>query len=265
MLALKLLLVPMFLLLVSLAGKRWGAAVAGWLAGLPVVTGPILFFLAVERGAGFASQAATLSLSAALASVSFSVAYAHAAQRLSWPAALCLGLGAWTCAAAGLAQLPVSAWWSPAAALVLALLTLLLAPQVFPLARALPVPRRVTWVELACRMAAGALLTVGVTVAAAQLGPAWSGLLAVFPILGIVLAVFSHRSQGSAFAAALLRAMATGLYSFVAFCGVLSVALLPLGVAWAFVLASAASLSVQAATLRRFAAVRSRGAANSAT
>ena len=50
MLALKLLLVPCFLLLVSLAGRRWGAHVVGWLAGLPVVAGPILYFLALEQG-----------------------------------------------------------------------------------------------------------------------------------------------------------------------------------------------------------------------
>ncbi|MBX3623148.1 MAG: hypothetical protein KF891_24535 [Rhizobacter sp.] len=256
MLLLKLLLVPMFLLLVSLAGKRWGAAMAGWLAGLPVVSGPILFFLAVERGAGFASQAAALSLAAVLASVSFSVAYSHAAQRLAWPVSLCVGLLAWSVAAVGLSLLPVSAWRS----LAVSLATLLVAPRVFPAARAQAAPRQVTHAELAWRMAAGALLTVGVTVAAARLGSVWSGLLAVFPILGIVLAVFSHRSQGSAFAAALLRAMATGLYSFVAFCFVVSLALPPLGTALAFVLATAASLSVQATTLRRFAAARTRAA-----
>lgn len=247
MLALKLLLVPAFLLLVSLAGKRWGASVAGWLAGLPVVTGPILFFLAVERGAVFTAGAAAMSLSAVLASVAFSVAYSHAAHRMPWPAALVLGLCAWVLGAAGLSMLPVSA----PLALGVSLLTLLLAPRLFPATRVQAGARRITAVELACRMGAGAALTLGVTWVAASVGPAWSGLLAVFPILGIVLAVFSHRSQGSAFAAALLSAMATGLYSFVAFCFVLSLALVPLGVAAAFGLATAASLAVQAASLRR--------------
>lgn len=83
MLLLKLLLVPGFLLLLSLAGKRWGPSIAGWLAGLPVVAEPILFFLAVERGSAFASTAAISSLSAVFASVAFNVAYAHAAQRVS--------------------------------------------------------------------------------------------------------------------------------------------------------------------------------------
>jgi uncharacterized membrane protein (GlpM family) len=251
-LLLKLLLVPLFLLLVSLAGKRWGPSVAGWLAGLPVVAGPILFFLAIERGVGFASDAAALSLSAVLASVAFSMAYAHAGRRLAWPLALVIGLVAWAVAACGLALLPMSAML----ALVIALLTLWLAPRAFPVADLQPSGRTITNVELACRMLAGAALTFAVTGAAALFGPAWSGLLAVFPILGIVLAVFSHRSQGPAYAAALLRAMATGLYSFVAFCFVLSLALPVLGLALAFSVATLASLAVQAGTRGRFAGPR---------
>jgi len=35
MLALKLVLVPGFLLLVTLAARRWGPSFGGWLAGLP--------------------------------------------------------------------------------------------------------------------------------------------------------------------------------------------------------------------------------------
>ncbi|MET0333815.1 MAG: hypothetical protein ABW190_06045 [Rhizobacter sp.] len=249
MLLLKLFLVPLFLLLVSLAGKRFGPAVAGWLAGLPVVAGPILFFIAMERGEVFAATAAALSLSAVLASVAFSLAYARACLRWGWGVALVAGLSGWCVAAGVLSQLPMS----PGLALGVSLLTLLMAPRLFPAVPVQAAGRGTTTLELACRMLAGAALTVGVTVAAARLGPAWSGLLAVFPVLGIVLAVFSHRSHGPAFAAALLRAMATGLYSFVAFCFVLSLALPAWGVATAFTLATVASLAVQAGTRRRFA------------
>ncbi|MBC7995367.1 MAG: hypothetical protein H7Z15_19215, partial [Rhizobacter sp.] len=172
MLALKLLLVPAFLLLVSLAGKRWGASVAGWLAGLPVVAGPILFFLALERGAVFAAGAAAMSLSAVLASVAFSVAYSHAAHRLPWPVALIVGLLAWSVGAFGLSMLPTSA----PLALAISLLTLLIAPRLFPAARVQASARPIGTIELACRMGAGAALTLGVTWVAASVGPAWSGL-----------------------------------------------------------------------------------------
>ena len=256
LLALKLLLVPAFLLMVSLAGRRWGPQVAGWLAGLPVVAGPILFFLAVERGAGFAATAATLSLSAVLASVSFSLAFAHAGLRGRWWPAMLAGLGAWALAATVLARWPLPLGW----ALALSLATLWMAPRLFPAVAPQPSGRAMGRGELLLRMATGAGLTVGVTAAAAALGPAWSGLLAVFPVLGIVLAVFSHRSQGGGFAAALLRAMATGLYAFVAFCFVLALALPAWGTGWAFAAATVASLVVQLATRGRVAVQRPQAA-----
>ncbi|MEI8607666.1 hypothetical protein P4S70_00350 [Enterovibrio sp. Hal110] len=49
MLFLKLILAPLFILLISLSGRIWGPSTAGLLAGLPVVGGPILFFIAFEN------------------------------------------------------------------------------------------------------------------------------------------------------------------------------------------------------------------------
>ena len=246
MLLLKLILVPAFLLLLAVAGKRWGPSVVGWLAGLPVVAGPILFFLSVEHGVLFAANAAAAAVSAVLASVAFSVAYSHAAQRLPWPPSLLLALLAWSGAALCLSALPASAPLS----LVVSLFTLIAAPRLFPRVQALVQARAVTTSELGCCMLAGATLTVAVTFLAGTVGSGWSGLLAVFPVLGIVLAVFSHRTQGSMFAANLLRGMATGLYSFVAFCFILSVGLQHFGIPIAFTVAVVVSFIVQAASKR---------------
>src|SRR3989304_3740433 len=56
--AFKLTLVPFFILALSLAGRRWGTAVSGWLVALPVVAGPIVFFIGMEQGGAFAAGAA---------------------------------------------------------------------------------------------------------------------------------------------------------------------------------------------------------------
>ena len=61
-LALKLTLAPGLVAATTVAGRRWGPRVAGWLGGLPVVVGPILLALALERGDGFAAEAAEGSL-----------------------------------------------------------------------------------------------------------------------------------------------------------------------------------------------------------
>lgn len=95
------------------------------------------------------------------------------------------------------------------------------------------------------RMLAGAALTVAVTTLSASIGSTWSGLLAVFPVLGIVLSVFSHRAAGPDFVVTLLTSMAAGLFSFVAFCFTLAVLLPQSTIAIAFPMAILATAVTQ--------------------
>jgi uncharacterized membrane protein (GlpM family) len=229
-LALKLLLVPVFIGLVSLAGKRWGPSVAGWLAGFPVVAGPILFFLAIEQGPQFAAQAAATGVLAVLSLVTFGVAYSWASLRLAWFFALLLAVGAWVVASLVLAQFPANPGWS----LALAVAGLLLAPRLFPPLAARPAAKALPKREVLLRMGAGAALTLLVTTVAASIGTAWTGLLTLFPVVGTVLAVFSHRANGSAFVVPLLRGMAMGFYAIVAFCFALALLLQTHGISFAF-------------------------------
>jgi hypothetical protein len=251
LLALKLVLVPAFLLGLSLAGRRWGPSVAGWLAGLPAVGGPILFFLAWERGESFAAIAATAALAAVFPTLCFCVAYAHAAQRFPWFGAYPCALVAWGAGSLVITRLPLSALL----ALAIALVTLVVAPRCFPRA-AVKTSNVVTGPEIACRMLAGAALTLGVTAVAGAVGDVWSGVLAVYPLLATVLSTFSHARHGGGQAAALLRALATGLYSFTAFCFVLALLVERAGIAIGFSVGVAAALAVQAATISTFAAAR---------
>jgi uncharacterized membrane protein (GlpM family) len=136
----------------------------------------------------------------------------------------------------------------------LSVATLLVAPRLFPVPAHINASSRTSLPELALRMAAGAVLTVSVTLAADAIGSGWSGLLAVFPVLSIVLAVSSHRESGPALACALLRAMATGLYSLIAFCATLALAMPAMSLPAAFGTAIAACLAAQVATMKRIPA-----------
>jgi uncharacterized membrane protein (GlpM family) len=247
-LMLKLLVIPGFLLLISLAGKRWGPSVAGWLSGLPVVVGPILFFLAIEQGEVFAAQSATAALSAMFAMIAFCVTYAQVAQRAEWPWALTISLLVWAAVAVVLSLIPPSLVFSTVAAAI----ALLAAPYLFPSVQPIvsgPAPKSD---KLLLRMIAGALLTLAVTLLASTVGEGWSGLLAVFPVLGSVMAVFSQQTRGPAFTAALLRATATGMYSFAAFCLVLALALPEMGMS-AFALGVGVSVGLLGITRRLLA------------
>ena len=102
MLLLKLLLVPGLVAAVTVAVRRWGPAVGGWLAGLPVVAGPVLVFYALEQGTLFAARAASGTLTGLIATAAFVVTYATASARWSWPACMVLG---WTTFAAAILTL----------------------------------------------------------------------------------------------------------------------------------------------------------------
>ena len=241
MLALKLTIVPLLIAAITFAGHRWGPAVSGWLAGLPVVAGPVLFFIAIEQGPAFAATAAIGTLAGVLGAVSFAVIYAWAAARLSWPLSLACGLAAYF-AAVGVLYLS-----SPpmVLAVTVSVGSLLLGPRLFPrTAPAAPIVVS-TYAEVACRMLAGAALVVSVTYFSANLGPHLSGLFAVFPVMASVLAVFSHRRSGYECAVLLLRGLLFGLYAFAAFCLALAMLLPASGTGAGFVAAVSCALLVQ--------------------
>lgn len=246
MIALKLTLVPAFLWLVSMSGKWWGPTIAGWLAGLPVVAGSILFLLVLEHGSTFGARAATLSLSAILASEAFNFAYASSCRAKPWPIALTAGLIAWLLTAGLLSFLPVSPLW----AIGVAIVAVLFGQAFLPLSQVTAANSPLTRSDLAGRMAAGAALTILVTALSSSVGPKWSGLLAVFPLLGIVLSVSSHRAYGADFVISLLRGMVLGRFSFAAFCLCLSFALQHQSVVAAFVESAVLSMLVQWSTKR---------------
>lgn len=252
---LKLLLVPSLIALVTLAARRWGPGVAGWLSAFPIVAGPILFAIALEHGSDFAAAAAAATLLAVLAIVVFSVAYARVAARPGAAVMPCLAaaLLAWALAVAVLRGVQWPIW--PAFGTVL--LALLAAPRLI----GTPAPEAATAAantattpaaaparparDLPWRMLAGAVLTVAVTGAAGGLGPKLSGLFAMFPVMSTVLVGFSHRAAGPGFALALLRGMIGGYYAFAVFCLVLALLLPGRGPGLPFAAATACALAVQ--------------------
>jgi hypothetical protein len=241
LLALKLLLVPALLAGISMAGRRWGPNVAGWLAGFPSLTGPILFFLAIERGSEFTVAAAILSLATVFPALAFGITYAWTCTRMHWLWCLACAFAAWTAAVLLLAQLPLSVL----ASLAISLLALFVAPRLYPRAQSPWGSRALPAYELLLRMAAGAGMVLAVTAAAEGLGTTWTGLFAAFPVMSSVMAVFSHRANGPGFVVALLRSMIGGLYAYIAFCLCVAVLLANYGTLVTFIVAVLAAVTVQ--------------------
>ncbi len=78
---LKLLLTPVLIAIATLAARRYGLALGGWLAGLPLVSAPVSIFLALEEGPEFAGSAARAGLLGLVAVAGFCLAYVLVARK----------------------------------------------------------------------------------------------------------------------------------------------------------------------------------------
>jgi hypothetical protein len=243
--SLKVFLVPLLILCITLAGRKWGAHIAGWLSAFPVVGGPILLFIAVEQGAHFASVAAKGMFSTIIVNIGFAVVYANMARRYAWPVCITVAFLVYAVLLLLLHSLGPSLMLS----LGLIIVVLFFAPNWFPQVSMLEAATHPSPFELPLRMLAGALLVMLVTYFSSQLGSRLSGMLAMFPVMASVLAVFSHRQSGSEFSIQLLRGALLGWYAFSAFSLVLALILPISGISIAFVLAFLTALLVQTITL----------------
>jgi uncharacterized membrane protein (GlpM family) len=246
MLAIKLTLVPAIIYAVTLAGRRWGARVAGRLSAFPVVAGPILLFVAIEQGPAFAADAGAGTVAAIAAFAAYSLVYSWLATRFAWPASLA---GAY--AAYGLvAWLATQSTWSVATHVAIDVAVLVTCIRAMPRDLAAQPPPRAMRFDLPLRMVCGAALVLLITWLAESLGPRAAGVLALFPVLGTVLTVFSHRASGAAFVVVLLRGMLWGNFAMMSFCATLALLLPRVPLALAFAGAIAAALGANALTLR---------------
>lgn len=244
MLLLKLLLVPFFLAVISLAGKRMGPSFAGWLAGLPVIVGPILILLALEHGTTFAAASAVFTLASVTTVIAFGLGYAWVARTHGWVFAFGAGLVAWLVAALVVAHIP----FTLIGASLLAVLCMLVAPRLYPQLASITTRTPLPWSELVLRMLAGATLTYLVTSYGQNWGATWAGVASLAPVMTPVLAVFVHRRSGGNHAIALLKGLVRGLAALTVFCAVVAWQLTSLGIGTTFVIAIAAALAVQGLT-----------------
>jgi hypothetical protein len=83
-LALKLVLTPLLIGAASLAGRRWGPWLSGWLVGFPFTSGPIVLFLALGLGTRFAAASAAGTLIGTFSQAVFCLAYSRSAVGRRW-------------------------------------------------------------------------------------------------------------------------------------------------------------------------------------
>ncbi len=243
--ALKLFLAPVLIGLVSIAGRRWGPAVGGWLVSLPLTSAPIILFLAIEQGKVFASGAAQDTLLGIMSVASFCLVYYWFSFRFGWPVSMLAGWGAFFVLTFILEGILLPLLLSFVA--VIAYLALVL--TVMPDSQSKDITIHPPAWDTPLRMLVATAFVLGLTGAAAILGPQLSGLLAPFPMFTTILAVFTHHFQGANVARRLLHGVVAGSFTFVTFFLVISLLVNRWGIAVAFGLALLVALVTHGTSL----------------
>jgi hypothetical protein len=250
-LLIKLFLTPLFIGGITLAGRRWGPAVSGLLVGLPLTSGPISVFLALQYGPGFAARAAVGNIAGMASSCVFCLVYGLAALCWSWRVCSALALLAFLgCTALGN---PVP-WTLLSASLVL-LGAILAVPRLMGRGAGPALPSAPPRWDLPARMVVATAFVLALTASARALGPQLSGLIAPFPIFATVLGAFTQHRQGPAAAVRLLRGVVVGSLAFISFFVIAGLGLGRGSLAAVYGLAALGSLATSGAA---FLAVRGR-------
>jgi uncharacterized membrane protein (GlpM family) len=251
-LILKLVVTPALIGAASLAGRRWGAAVGGWLVGIPFTSGPIALFLALDHGASFAASASVGMLLGTISQAIFCLAYSWSASRgVPWLASFGSGCVGFAASTVVLHLLSVPLMPASLATLLALAVVLLLVPRTPDKSdeSESPATSPPRW-DIPARMVVATVFVLLLTAVAPVLGPYLSGLLSPFPLFGAVLVVFVHRSEGATSAMKLLRGLLFGLFAAAGFFVALSALIEPLGIGLGFAAATATALVAQGLTLR---------------
>lgn len=212
-LLLKVTITPLLMLLVSSIARRWGNFVGGIVAGLPVTSGPISIYLALDQGNHFAAQAAIGSLNGLGAVVISYSAYLYFSRHIH--IFYCCTLTLLTYVLISIVLIDLDAVFLSILIIFIINFYFIFAASNTDSSTVLNV-RRPRW-DMLARMISSVALVLGVTGFASYLGPTLSGFLAPIPFVAWPLIVFTHIQGGSRAAASTICGTSVGALSVVAF------------------------------------------------
>lgn len=245
---LKIAAIPLLLWAVSTLARRFGPMVAGVVNGLPLISGPISFVVALEQGADFALDAAWGAYPGMTCLVVFGLCYAHFGRRFDWSVAVVASFAVYAACAclAGVLSLPQPLWAPVAlAALFIGIRCL---PSPVADEAGLPPPRsKGPYLQ----MAGGAALMTFITLSAQFVGPTFSGMFMFFPVIGSLLGGYFLRARCVNAVIFLFKGTFWGALTGWSFMMTLACTLPRFSIAVSYLAAVAAALSMSAVLVMR--------------
>ena len=244
-LALKLILAPLIIGSASLAGRRWGPAVSGWIVGMPLTSGPVVFFVALSHGATFAESSVLGVLSGGISLVLYALTYAWVATRFPWYVAFVGSFIVFSLSTLFLQNITVSLWFIVPVVVAAILIGLTYMPK----GEVEPGESKLSQWDIPVRILIGTSFILLLTGIAPFIGSRLTGLLTTIPLYVTILSIFAHRDYGPAAAAHVLRGLLYGMFAFTGFFFVLSLLIEETSLGVSFGLAVLAALAIQGTSL----------------
>src|SRR5215813_1747254 len=176
----KMAVTALFVSVATIIAERLGATVGALVATLPVSAGPVYVFLALDHDAAFISASALASLALNAATAIYVTVYVLLAQRHGTWISVPLALAVWFAAALVFGPVHWTAWAALVLNLVIFVLSFFIVER-YGHVRMPPTKR--SWYDFVIRAGMVALLVGAVLTLSFRIGPAGSGILAVFPVI----------------------------------------------------------------------------------
>jgi hypothetical protein len=239
-LALRMAVTAAFVVSASVITERSGPVIGALVATLPISAGPSYVFLALDHDAAFIAEGALASLPVNAATIFLGLVYVVLAQRHG-------AMFSWACAAAvwiALAFGMRAIHWSLASGLLVNAVAFAICIPLLARFRHVKMPlitRR--WYDIPLRAALVSTLVATVVTLSGWVGPAISGMLALFPVVFSSMMLILHPRIGGPATAAVVANSGWGLLGFGVGIAVLHVAALRFGSAIGLSLALTTSVS----------------------
>lgn len=207
----KLLLTPALMLVVSMVSRRWGNLAGGIACGLPLTSGPISVYLAVEQGTGFASYAAANSLTGINGVLACYLGYIFLSKYVN--ITLSCAIAILVFGAVNMLMLHAPIWLDVVVSIVIIYIIIVITAGVGDQVSKSRIPP----FDLPARAIVATLLVLAVTASAGALGPQVVGIISPVPVIAWPLIIFGHVQDGRDGAIAAIRGAAGGAVSLIIF------------------------------------------------
>ncbi|MDB5617279.1 hypothetical protein [Tardiphaga sp.] len=235
-LLLRMAVTAAFVVTASMITERSGPAIGALVATLPISAGPSYVFLALDHDPAFIAQGALTSLPINAATMFLSLTYVLVAQRRG----VIVSLGAAVLVWFGLAAIVRMTTWSLGSALAVnAVAFAICLPLMKPFRHVKMPPAIRRWYDVPLRAALVSTLVATVVTLSHTIGPAGSGMLAVYPVVLTSLMLLLHPRIGGRPTAAVIASSGWGLMGFGLALAMVHLTAVPLGSAVSLTLALA--------------------------